>query len=110
MRIRSMCASSCLSHREQGDTERGNARGQHGFTLVETIISVGLISLLALTATFFWVQNFELVRTVNADSAAMADARALLERLSREIRETKFDPTAGAYCVSTMTATQMVFN
>ena len=85
-------------------------RRQRGFTLIETVISAGLIGLLALTATFFWVDSFSLVQTVNADSAAIADGRALLERLAREIREVKYDNVNGAYCVSTMSATQMVFN
>lgn len=83
---------------------------QQGFTLVELIISAGLIGFLALTATYFWVDSFSLVRTVNTDSAAIADGRALLERLAREIREVKYNPSSGAYCVSTMSATQMVFN
>src|SRR5437899_10721682 len=86
------------------------ARRQQGFTLVEVIISAGLLGFLALTATFFWVNSFGLVRTVNADSAAIADGRALLERLAREIREVKYNPFSGAYCVTTMSATQMVFN
>jgi len=85
-------------------------RRQQGFTLIETVISAGLIGLLAMTATFFWVDSFSLVQTVNADSAAIADGRALLERLAREIREVKYDNVNGAYCVSTMSATQMVFN
>ncbi|WP_457428213.1 PilW family protein, partial [Roseateles sp. P5_E7] len=87
-----------------------HSRPQQGFTLVEVVISAGLIGFLALTATFFWVDSFELVRTVNTDSAAIADGRALLERVAREIREVKFNPASGAYCVSTMSATQMVFN
>ena len=90
--------------------QRCARRRQHGFTLVEVVISAGLIGFLALTATFFWVDSFGLVSTVNADSAAIADGRALLERLAREIREVKYNPASGAYCVSTMSATQMVFN
>ena len=89
---------------------RTRFRPQHGFTLVEVIISAGLIGFLALTATFFWVNSFALVQTVNTDSAAIADGRSLLERLAREIRETKFDAVNGTYCVSTMSATQMVFD
>ena len=79
-------------------------RRQQGFTLVEVVIAAGLIGFLALTATFFWVDSFGLVRTVNTDSAAIADGRALLERLAREIREVKYNPSSGAYCVSTMSA------
>jgi len=92
-------------------------RRQQGFTLVEVVISAGLIGFLALTATFFWVDSFGLVRTVNTDSAAIADGRALLERLAREIREVKYNPSSGAYCVvgtlpdtTTQLATQIVFN
>lgn len=84
-------------------------RLQQGFTLVEVIISAGLLGFLAVTATFFWVNNFRLVQTVNADSAAIADGRASLERLTREIREVKYNNATGAYCVSTLSATQMVF-
>src|SRR6266700_864087 len=84
-------------------------RRQQGFTLVEVVISAGLIGFLAVTATFFWVDSFGLVRTVNTDSAAIADGRALLERLAREIREVKFNPASGAYCVDTMLPTQLVF-
>src|SRR2546426_8396846 len=86
------------------------ARRQQGFTLVEVVISAGLLGFLALTATFFWVDSFRLVQTVNTDSAAIADGRALLERLAREIREVKYNTATGAYCVSTMAPTQMVFN
>ena len=87
-----------------------NRRRQRAFTLIEVVISAGLIGFLAVTATYFWVDSFGLVRTVNIDSAAIADGRALLERLAREIREVKFNPSSGAYCISTMSATQMVFN
>jgi prepilin-type N-terminal cleavage/methylation domain-containing protein len=85
-------------------------RPQRGFTLVEMIIAAGLLGFLAVAATFFWVNGFTLVRTVNSDSAAIAEARAVLERLAREIREVKYDTAAGAYCVSTMTSTRIVFN
>ena len=88
---------------------RARAPRQQGFTLVEMIIAAALIGLLAKTATFFWVDSFTLVRTVNADSAAIADGRASLERLAREIREVKYNNATGAYCVSTLSATQMVF-
>ena len=87
---------------------RGRRR-QRGFTLIEAIISAGLLAFMALTATFFWVDGLSLVRTVNTDSAAVADGRATLERLAREIREVKYDTATGAYCVITMGATQMVF-
>jgi prepilin-type N-terminal cleavage/methylation domain-containing protein len=85
-------------------------RRQRGFTLVEMVISAGLIGFLAISATWFWVDGFTLARSVNADSAAIAEGRMTLERLAREIREVKYNSTTAAYCVSTMTSTQMVFN
>jgi len=103
-------ASTGSFRRGRGVAAPNARRRQQGFTLVEAVISAGLIGFLALTATFFWVDSFSLVRTVNDDSAAIADGRALLERLAREIREVKYDAVNGAYCVSTMAATQMVFN
>lgn len=83
---------------------------QAGFTLVELILSAALLSLLALTGTFFWVNGLGLARSVNADSAALDEGRAALERLAREIREIKYDRAGAAYCVSTMASTQLVFN
>lgn len=83
---------------------------RRGLTLVELIIAAGIIGLLSVAATFFWVDSFAFVRLASADNAALADARAVLNRLAREIREVKYDTGNGAYCVSTLTATQMVFN
>ena len=110
MRIGAIRALPALSRGARCRVLRTHFRHERGFTLVEVIISSGLLGLLALTATFFWVNSFALVQTVNTDSAAIADGRALLERLAREIRETKFDAVNGTYCVSTMSTTQMVFN
>jgi prepilin-type N-terminal cleavage/methylation domain-containing protein len=110
MRIAAIRLSCRFSRAGHCRSVRVGVRHQRGFTLLETVISVGLIGLLAVTATFFWVNGFTLVQAVNTDSAAIADGRALLERLAREIRETKFDPVNGTYCVSTMAAAQMVFN
>jgi prepilin-type N-terminal cleavage/methylation domain-containing protein len=85
-------------------------RLQRGFTLVEMVISAGLIGFLAITATWFWVDGLTLAKNVNTDSAVIAEGRAALERLSREIREIKYNSTTGSYCISTMSATQLVFN
>lgn len=89
---------------------RPAGRWVRGFTLVEMVISAGLLGFLAVTATLFWVKNLTLVQTLNADTAALGDARTVLERIAREVREVKYDTAGSAYCVSTMTATQMVFN
>ncbi len=97
--VRTACAKPAL-----------RAAGQHGFTLIEAIIAAGLLGFLALTATFFWVKGLGLARTVNADSAAIADGRATLERLAREVREMKFGASSNAFCVGTMTATKLAYN
>ena len=91
-------------------TARALPQRQRGFTLVEMIIAIGLIGLLARVATLMWVDGFGLVTTINNDTTAIADGRILLERLSREVREVKYDVNGGVYCISTMAATQMVFN
>jgi prepilin-type N-terminal cleavage/methylation domain-containing protein len=92
-------------------TSSAKLNAQRGFTLVELVISAGLLGFLAVTATFFWVKGFDLVQRVNNDSMAIADGRAALERLARELREVKYDTAAGAYCVQSLaTATQVVFN
>jgi prepilin-type N-terminal cleavage/methylation domain-containing protein len=96
-------ASSPLRSRSQ--TARVAFTLARGFTLIEMIISAALLGFLAVTASYFWVDGFTLVRTVNADSAAMADGRAVLERLARELREAKYDTATGAYCVPTTTTT-----
>ena len=83
---------------------------RRGFTLIELIVAAGLLGFLAVTATFFWIDNLTLMRTVNADSAAIADGRALLDRLAREIREVKYSSASSQFCIATMTATQFVFN
>ena len=95
--------------RDSSGPLRRGARAR-GFTLIEVLIAAGLLGLLSVTATLFWVKGMGLVSSVNADSSAIADGRATLERLVREIREVKYNSTTGAYCVSTMGATQMVFN
>ena len=84
---------------------------QCGFTLVELVISAGLLAFLAVTATFFWVNGFDLVQRVNNDTMAVAGGRAALERLARELREVKYDTAAGAFCIQSLaTGAQLVFN
>ena len=91
--------------------DRRSHRPQHGFTLVELVISAGLLGFLAVTATFFWVNGFDIVQRVNNDTMAVAGGRAALERLARELREVKYDTAAGAFCIQSLaTSTQLVFN
>ena len=89
--------------------DRRSHRPQRGFTLVELVISAGLLSFLAVTATFFWVNGFDLVQRTNNDTMAVAGGRAALERLARELREVKYDTAAGAFCIQSLaTATQIM--
>jgi prepilin-type N-terminal cleavage/methylation domain-containing protein len=87
----------------------------HGFTLMELIFTAALIGLLAVAATWFWVDGFTLSRMVNADTAAMAEGRAALDRMSREIREVKYNNTTDSYCIDSgnsagnLTASRLVF-
>src|SRR6516162_3334885 len=91
--------------------DRRSRSTQCGFTLVELVISAGLLGFLAVTATFFWVNGFDIVQRVNNDTMAVAGGRAALERLARELREVKYDTAASAYCIQSLaTSTQLVFN
>lgn len=98
---------------------RHRNRSRHfcgGFTLVEMIVSAGLVGFLAITATWFWVDGFSLARSINAENAALAEGRLALERLARELRELKFNSSTSSYCIDTSTttgqlsATRIVFN
>jgi hypothetical protein len=78
---------------------------------VELILSAGLLGFLAVTATFFSVDGFGLVRRVNADTIAISGARAGLERLARELREVKYDAATSAFCIQSLgSGAQLVFN
>lgn len=84
---------------------------QAGFTLVELVISIVLLGLLAAVGASMLKDTFATAQMVNADNASAGSARYAMERLARELREIKYVGTssAGSYCITTMTATQMVF-
>jgi type II secretory pathway pseudopilin PulG len=85
-------------------------RPQLGYTLVELVVACGLIGSLAAVAGLIWVDSFSTVSAVEADSAGIAQARYALERLSREIRQIKYNSSGTVYCITTMTSTQLVYN
>lgn len=80
-----------------------------GFTLVELVISIVLIGMLAAVGSSMFVDTFATTRMVNAGNASAGQARYALERLAREIREVKYDSSGGNYCITTKTATNLVF-
>jgi prepilin-type N-terminal cleavage/methylation domain-containing protein len=82
-------------------------RSQRGFTLIELIITTVLLGLLGAVGASMISDSFDTTRMVDASQVSAAQARYALERLEREIRETKF--AGGAYAISTMTATRLVF-
>lgn len=82
-------------------------RRQRGFTLIELIITTVLLGLLGAVGTSMISDSFDTTRMVDASQVSAAQARYAFERLEREIRETQY--TGGAYTISTMTATRLVF-
>ena len=77
--------------------------------MVELVISIVLIGILAAVGAEMIADSFTTTRMVNADSASKGQARYALERLAREIREIKYDSSGANYCITTKTATKLVF-
>ena len=86
-----------------------------GFTLVELVIVIALLGILSVVGSSMLSDSFTTTYRVNESNASKAEARYVLERLAREIREAKY-LESGSYCieqiggVATMTATRLVFD
>ena len=86
-----------------------------GFTLVELIIVIVLLGILAAVGSNMLSDSFTTTRMVDDSNASKAEARYVLVRLTREIREVKY-LNVGNYCierisgVDTMTASRLVFD
>ena len=81
-----------------------------GFTLVELIIAIVLIGMLAAVGAKMIASGFSTTRMINADNASTEQARYVMERLVRETREIKYSDSSGNYCITTMTATNLIFS
>jgi len=81
-----------------------------GHTLIEMIVSIALLGMLAAMGTSMIAKAFSTTVMVNADNASTEQARYTMERLAREIREIKYSSSGGNYCITTMTATSLVFS
>jgi prepilin-type N-terminal cleavage/methylation domain-containing protein len=86
-----------------------------GFTLLELVITIVLLGTLAAVGSSMLSDSFSTTRRVNDSNASKAEARYVLERLAREIREIKYTD-GGNYCVaqiggaSAMDAMRFVFD
>ena len=83
---------------------------QHGFTLIEIIISLVILSVLA-AAAGYGLTGGVLAFSSTADSVhTLSKLRYATERMSREIREIRRDlVTPAVYDISTMTASALTF-
>ena len=92
---------------------RLNSWRSAGFTLIEVLITIVLIGMLAAVGSSMIADAFTTTGRVNADNASTEQARYVMERLAREIREIKYSSSGGNYCITTptgMTATNLVFS
>lgn len=78
-----------------------------GFTLIELITVIVLMGILGVVGTNMLSDSFTATKIVNDGYARETEARYVMERMVREVREVKYLST-GSYCL-TMTATSLVF-
>ena len=79
-----------------------------GFTLVELVITIVLIGILSAVGSTMISDSFTTTRSVNSSQGIAGQARYVIERIGREIRETKYlsDKT---YAITPTSATKLIF-
>ena len=85
-----------------------SARFQAGFTLVELVIVIALLALLALVGSSMLSDSFRVTQLLQSEQSGQDEARYVLERLARELREVK-RLADGTACISAMDAEHLVF-
>lgn len=88
------------------------ARAQHGFTLIELVITLMIMGVLAAWGSSIISDNFRTVQVLTSTQTSADQVRYAVERVAREIREVKYiDKTTGYAVASTMSpaASTMAF-
>lgn len=82
-----------------------------GYTLIELVISTILLGMLAAVGSTMISDGFTTTSMVDASQTSASQARYAVERLAREIRETKYDNVNKRYCIPSLaSSTNLAFN
>lgn len=83
-----------------------------GFTLVEVVIAIGVLSVVLVAGTSVVTEAVEVSRGFGGSSAALADARTAVDRLGRQWRAIEVQRLSGGseYAVTTATSISVVFS
>ena len=84
------------------------SNGARGFSLVELLVSIGVITLITVTASTFQKDVFTLNYSMQNSLNAQLDARHLIKVMVAEIRKTTPPPT-GAYPIELASSTGVTF-
>jgi prepilin-type N-terminal cleavage/methylation domain-containing protein len=90
-------------------TMRSDRQTIAGFTLVEMLITIVLISALGIVGSNMFYNNLQTSTTVNKTAANFDQARYAMDRVVRELREIKYDTTTKGYSISNMGASSITF-
>jgi len=83
-----------------------------GFSLIEIVIALVILGILGIAGANMIASGVFTNQTISNEKLAYSAARYALERMSREVREMKFNPTSGAtgaMVANTTTASTLSF-